>query len=569
MNKNVLLVCAASAALAAAAGSTRGQSVTTVRLTNATLPGDSYNETSITVSATNGNHLIAACNFDRPGQSRRIFYGISTTGILGTPFSESGQIPVPPSLGGPPSDWHWTDPMTAASQVGDTLTVGSVIRPATPNGSAGFAVFRNPPGTGTLSVTDPGVVPLLGNSEDKGLMAIGPDTANTANETMYLTFIRRNYTWVDPGPPPSNQTGIMLMWRGSSGAWPGAGWAEAESRIDPGNQGEGHQIGTGPAPVVLSLSSTQPGRLVTVYEVPGNGTSSNFVRVETSYNQTPHNNLSANWESPELLNVERGTSNLDIFPIDSVTAFAGPLAVGQHPSICLDPNNPNRVYVTFIGSSTEYAPTGDQNTDIYIARSTDGGATFPLLQRLTDEMLRDIDAPGASQFEHGSDQFFPAITVDGYGGINIVYMRMPHASPNDTNPPVDVSYIRLTEFPLATTARLTPLRLTPLYNMFPQTAPRVGDYLSITSHKCVVYMMYPKVEDDPVNLCNAYITRVSVCVADSDNDGAVTISDVGAFAQGFANMTQATDLNTDGQHTGTDVECFLNAYTCGCAQQPQ
>ena len=52
--------------------------------------GDAYNETSVSVSRVNPNHLIVACNYQRPpffGNFRKLYYGISTTGILGSHVS--------------------------------------------------------------------------------------------------------------------------------------------------------------------------------------------------------------------------------------------------------------------------------------------------------------------------------------------------------------------------------------------------------------------------------------------------------------------------------------------------
>ncbi len=127
----------------------RGQALpptfNTVAMTFPLVNGDAYNETSISVSRTNPNHLIAACNFQQAPyfqNLRWIYYAISTTGILGnhgSQWSEKGLLPLPPGYSG--TAWQWFDPMTASSQTGDNLWVGCVFRLGPiPVSTAGFAV---------------------------------------------------------------------------------------------------------------------------------------------------------------------------------------------------------------------------------------------------------------------------------------------------------------------------------------------------------------------------------------------------------------------------------------------
>lgn len=115
---------------------------------------------------------------------------------------------------------------------------------------------------------------------------------------------------------------------------------------------------------------------------------------------------------------------------------------------------------------------------------------------------------------------------------------------------------------------LSVTRLTPPFTTFPITGPRIGDYIAMDSNGCAVYVAYPKVESGTDNVCNVYVTRISLCDADIDDSGLVNLSDVGAFAMEFSQSTHKSDLNSDGAHNALDVERFLNAYTCGCPQQP-
>ncbi len=144
--------------------------------------------------------------------------------------------------------------------------------------------------------------------------------------------------------------------------------------------------------------------------------------------------------------------------------------------------------------------------------------------------------------------------------------RDPRASPFDTGlPTVDVSYARIPQFPIPANTQLATVRLTPQYQIFPQSGPRIGDYITIDSSGCLVYVCYPKVEPGLGNRCNVYITRISQCDADVDDSGGVDTNDVGAFAVEFSQASQKADMNSDGMHNSLDVERFLNAYTCGCA----
>lgn len=532
--------------------------------------GDAYNETSVSVSRVNPNHLIVACNYQRPpffGNFRKLYYGISTTGILGShgsQWSQRGELPLPPGYSG--TDWQWFDPMTAASQNSDNLWVGCVLRLGpVPIEQAGFAVWRNTAGTGTLALSDPSVInPLAGSKDDKGMLAVGPDRGNPGVETMYLGFTRVNH------PDQLN----TLMWRKSANGTPGTSWAPPETRIlpadpDPQNPPQ-PRIGFGAMPVVQA-SGTDAGKLIMVYESPILGWGpSNMITIEVCRHDAPETSQEPGWGTP--IRLDRETGGADIFPVEGMSAFTGTMAVGKHPSICRDPADPSTVYVAFIGSVTQHPdivnpdPPIDQNVDIYISKITYGTTITVLTQRITDQMLGDVSA---GLFQNGADQFFPTVTVDGYGGLNLAYMRMPHLPPIDiVNPPVDVTYVRMPQFPVSPSSMLTTYRLTPLYTPFPDQTPRVGDYISIDSSGCLIYVAYPKVEAGYTDRCSTYVTRISICQADIDSTGIVDSGDAMAFGQGFSQGSQNTDMNGDGVHNGTDVQCFLNAYTCGCAQQP-
>lgn len=540
--------------------------VTTVAMTNAALDYDAYNETSISVSPNKPTVLAAACNFQRQpyfGTFRRIAYGISLSGVLGpAPFSETGLLPIPPLWDEDPNQWEWWDPMTAASQVGSDLWIGSCIRrhPINNVRIGGFSVWRAT-GLGTLSISDPGAIEPTQWEDDKGMLSVGPDTdPQHSGETMYLNYFRGNY--------PGSGTLPMLMWRGSTGSFPGAAWGDAESRIDPGEVSPDDRHGSGPMSVVMPAGSDLPGRLVVAYGVATTFPSER-VHIEVCRNDNPHINTEGQWAVEKQLDREFGVVGEPfIYPFSNgfgVALPGGTLVLGNHPSICRDPTNVNKIYVAFVGTP-QSSSFPIQNLDIYIAMSPDAGVTWPRVQRLTDAMLGD---PGDSGSPNGTDHFFPAIAVDGFGGVNLVYHRTVLPYSGSGEPFIDVSYVRIANpvFPLQPGSVSAPIRLTPPYQPIPTSPARIGDYLSIGASGCLVYACYPKVEAGGLR-SNVYISRISLCPADIDGSGLVTSEDVPAFAMEFGQSSQKADLNHDGLHTGTDVECFLNAYTCGCAQQP-
>ncbi len=375
---------------------------------------------------------------------------------------------------------------------------------------------------------------------------------------MYMGFTRVNH-------PDLTDS---LMWRKSTNGMPGAAWSPLETRILPQNA-PAPLFGFGAMPVVQpSSAGVDAGKLIMVYEQPGAFNHSDFARIDVCRNGSPELSQEEYWESAIQLVNETGPGTPSIYPVFGLEAFYGPLVVGQHPSICRDPADARTVYVAFIGSATQYPNPADQNVDIYIAKITYrlDGVIDRTVQRLSDTLLSD----NTGACVNGADQFFPAITVDGYGGINLAYLRMPHQPITDSldTPPIDVSYIRFTQFPVPTGSPLAPYRLTQPYSVFPHANPRIGDYISIDSSGCLIYVAYPKVESTVTDRCSVYVTRISVCQADIDNTGVVDANDVVAFGQGFSQGTAGTDMNADGVHNGTDLSCFLNFYTCGCAQQP-
>jgi hypothetical protein len=132
---------------------------------------------------------------------------------------------------------------------------------------------------------------------------------------------------------------------------------------------------------------------------------------------------------------------------------------------------------------------------------------------------------------------------------------------------MSIMYVRLAEFGSVTDTSI--LALTPTF-LIPHdpaelSSQGIDEYISIASSGCLIYACYPQCESESgYDTTNMYISRISICPADVDDNGRVEPGDVSAFGIAFSSQAPAADVNRDGVCTGTDAQYFLNAYTCGC-----
>ncbi len=86
------------------------------------------------------------------------------------------------------------------------------------------------------------------------------------------------------------------------------------------------------------------------------------------------------------------------------------IRVNSFPRIDVDRSGgPRNGWIYIVGCDKNLAPSGS-DPDIILHRSTDGGTTWSAGIRVNQDALNN-----------GKTQYFPAIRVDEYGGINIVY----------------------------------------------------------------------------------------------------------------------------------------------------
>ena len=350
------------------------------------------------------------------------------------------------------------------------------------------------------------------------------------------------------------------MWdRWSLSTPPGQLTLHDEQNIDPpGNPTPPcDRQAVGVAPLVVR-SGPNAGRLVVAYRL---GTSPEFARrIEWCYHNGPVAGSPDGWSSAGILSST--TVPLPPEPIHGYNgdSLAGAFEAQNFPSIAADPNNPDVVYISFAGSATAVATGHDQNVDIYIARVQFVGTEEHTVEvkRITDEMLGELA---------GSDQFFPVVTVDGYGGINLAYVWL------DITEVANMAYMRIkyTRMPNWSTLP-TPdvtLALTPYFPVphLPSNPAQQGidEYISIASSGCLIYVSHFECEPEfNYSTTNVYVTRLSICPADVDDNGLVEIDDVAAFGAAYASQANPADVNRDGLCNASDIAAFLNAYACGC-----
>ncbi len=213
---------------------------------------------------------------------------------------------------------------------------------------------------------------------------------------------------------------------------------------------------------------------------------------------------------------------------------------GAAPSIAVDrsPEPPfqDHVYVAFYAKASE----NSSNTDLFIAKSIDGGETFDNsdLLHITDAML------GLTPDGYNPDQMVPGIAIDSCGGINIMfYDNRNDTNPNDCEYWVDVYYARITNFD--TTPSISQWRLTPQSVRVDNLGAKLlGDYHNIT------------VSADGQTLYAAYISRNN-----ANPSPTTTGNRTRSLHRINLNCTgPASDFTGDGEVTEADLAAYIAAY---------
>jgi hypothetical protein len=185
--------------------------------------------------------------------------------------------------------------------------------------------------------------------------------------------------------------------------------------------------------------------------------------------------------------------------------------------------------------------------DILIARSIDGGATFPADQVLH---IRDQDLGDALN----ARQVLPAITVDSNGGVNLVCYSV--TNPTDSVPPIYVyqpKYARVASFlPTYPHPTIIWLPLATPFDMQVTGLPRpefIGDYVMIDARGCTVYVGFASRHEG--GAVSVYVSKIQVSqtcavAADVNVDEQVNTTDASVYSAWFAAGDPRADLNHDG-----------------------
>lgn len=238
------------------------------------------------------------------------------------------------------------------------------------------------------------------------------------------------------------------------------------------------------------------------------------------------------------------------------------------PSIAVDRSDPqdNQVYVAFYARAVEdHDLTQDRNTDIYIARSSDRGQSFPLLpdhiMQLTDYMLT-----GQVGGQVGPDQLMPAIAIDGCGGVNVVFYDTRN-DPNfeDEEHWADLYYVRIVGLPEGSPAIQHQARLTP--QSFKLGGAFLGDYHHFAdagTNQKTLYTAYIATAMDGNGGWtehNRYLHKVQVfCVGNLGLEEGPEPDDVDRFMEAYEACELHADVSGNGEVNEEDYKLFWDAY---------
>lgn len=258
-----------------------------------------------------------------------------------------------------------------------------------------------------------------------------------------------------------------------------------------------------------------------------------------------------------------------------------PYGIGARtfPSMAVDPNDPSLVYLIFAARDDQAANAN--NVDVFIAFSDDFGVTFESANtyRLTDQQLAFPTADPNVEADH----VFPAITIDGLGGINILFYHStspdwPGGTPPATPTLARVVYARFADrTQLAGTPFVSDLtgpfrvRRTASDDPGMSIGFRGNEYMGLAANGCVVYAAYCRTDGAEGRdgwVCARRIVIGADCGADADGNGLVNSNDPPSFMAAYAAGTPRADVNLDGSVDAQDGVAFLSAYSAAGGGAP-
>jgi hypothetical protein len=520
--------CSVALLTVAAASRALGQILGPETCLSCDYPAYRHAEVAGIASPNNSKRVLAV--WQMHGPATRLLYAVSTNG--GNTFTTG--IPIPtPDCGALDSS---EDPLVAASYATGDLYGGGFARLADAATQPLF-VARVPDG----SVAAQSAV-ALGPQPDpcqrpaeKGMAAIGPCPGGSGCEALYGVSLS----------PTLTSPGGYARWDAVPTGLP--------STFGP----IASDIGYGFWPLVLRHGDVTGRVVVGGLESSTIGSRTRVTLSDTGGSSWTTAHVFANYAAQPTSGVivampgDQSTPPTDFFA--GTSFFESGFCSGA-----ADPNDSHNLVFAFCG-----LPDGQNNVDVFVAVSTDGGASFgaptsPTVYRIPDWMLRRSDESTPSH------ELQPAITIDVYGGVDLMVMRTATNS-------LSTASMRFARWPnLASltggAAPQTLLSLTGEFTVdasFPVGAGMSGnDYQMITTSGCYLWCFYSRSGQASGNV---YVRRIDVCppaadIADFDRDSTVTTSDAVAFMAAYA--TGASTADVDGNQTinAADAVTYLNAY---------
>jgi hypothetical protein len=498
-------------------------------------------ETAIAVSTTAQKRAIISWIdrvFDSNGDrmSQNLYYA-STNDAFGTVLLGPAVLPA---VSCSTSAEDTADPFAARAPNGDLFIGG--YQEAASDSIHGFFIDRLAAGASSLDSNFPVGFQCYGGA-DKGLIACGPRASDTANQVICLT--------ASAGPLGVCQEPRRRLVGACSLDSVGAFWSPMAPAFSIRRSGGSpcDENGHAAMPVIVQ-GGTSMGRIVVAFMRYFEGPTAVIHSDDggSTWSFDPNSNDGAIDHAGAAQIVVPSASDIPASQTNNWNSL------NFFPSITTDPTNPSNVYVAFVGTADQSG--SDRNLDLYVALSTDAGATFSAgnVRRLTDSELGD------TALSESADQIFPSVAVDGYGGINLLYYLV------DDDGQLNAKYAKLPSFTASPFVAKLNDPFTP--DVFSTNEGNfIGDYHMIGASGCTVIPAYMSVHEDPTTHDRRYaiyVNHIKICEADADDNGLVDAGDPPAFASQFLVTDPRADLTQDQAVDAADVLRFQETYICGC-----
>jgi hypothetical protein len=496
-----------------------------------------------------------------------ILYNVSLNGGQFNPSLAGAILPT-----GNPLQTPRGDPMTAfTSNIG---FVGGLMET-----QYGLLVARKEPGQQFAGVSRPVVYgtpfqePPIFNIIDKGWLVAGPSFGGGPS-SVGVVFVR---SYPNPSPcacnvcPNDPQPCEFKHLRGVISSNLGGSWPQGLSHFRVGTAVNGNK--GGPNGAVILQHGPNAGRWIVAYYTDQN----------TAHPGLPHitwSNDGVNWSAatgPRQATVPGTDPNVtQPEPISAISpGYAVPFS-NLMLALADDPVNPDIVYLAFSATVA-----GSTAADLFIARSIDGGATWPGADVLR---LRDREELFEGEELH---QILPAIAVDAFGGVDVAYYsrtRRPGL------PVYRAKYARVYPFATYPPPSVANLNLAGEFNLDAPNLPfgpdTMGEYIKADARGCQFYVGFMSRHEATSErpYLNVYVSKVAIppppCIppnpclacppefaplpADINADEEINSTDLSMFANSYAVSDPAADLMRDGILNASDLTLFNQSYACQC-----